>query len=36
MDAEIEGEEEIDGDEDLSKLSVDQFKEMIRDVISKK
>ena len=27
-------EEEIDGDEDLSKLSVDQFKDMIRDIIS--
>jgi len=34
MDAEIEGEEEIDGDEDLSKLSVDQFKDMIRDIIA--
>tara|TARA_R110000868_G_scaffold271579_2_gene530968 strand:- start:756 stop:1781 length:1026 start_codon:yes stop_codon:yes gene_type:complete len=28
------GEEEIDGDEDLSKLSVDQFKDMIRDIIA--
>ena len=27
-------EEEIDGDEDLSKLSVDQFKDMIRDIIA--
>ena len=32
--ADIEGEEEIDGDEDLSKLSVDQFKDMIRDIIA--
>lgn len=32
--AELEGEEEIDGDEDLSKLSVDQFKDMIRDIIA--
>jgi hypothetical protein len=32
--AEVEGEEEIDGDEDLSKLSVDQFKDMIRDIIA--
>ena len=31
---EIEAEEEIDGDEDLSKLSVDQFKDMIRDIIA--
>jgi hypothetical protein len=30
----MEAEEEIDGDEDLSKLSVDQFKDMIRDIIS--
>jgi len=28
------GEEEIDGDEDLSKLTVDQFKDMIRDIIA--
>ena len=27
-------EEEVDGDEDISKLSVDQFKDMIRDIIS--
>ncbi len=36
VDAEPEAEEaeEIDGDEDLSKLSVDQFKDMIRDIIA--
>jgi hypothetical protein len=28
------GEEEIEGDEDLKDLSVDQFKEMIRDIIA--
>lgn len=28
------GEEEVDGDEDLSNLSVDQFKDMIRDIIA--
>ena len=27
-------EEEIDGDEDISKLSVDQFKDMIKDIIA--
>lgn len=33
--AEEEGEEEaVDGDEDLGKLSVDQFKDMIRDIIA--
>ena len=31
---EMEDEEAIDGDEDLSKLSVDQFKDMIRDIIA--
>ena len=32
---EIEAEEEmIDGDEDISKLTVDQFKDMIRDIIA--
>ena len=31
---EMEAEEEIDGDEDLSNLSVDQFKNMIRDIIA--
>jgi hypothetical protein len=34
VDAEVEGGEEINGDEDLSKLSVDQFKDMIRDIIA--
>jgi len=38
-DAEVEidahsEEEEIDGDEDISKLSVDQFKDMIKDIIA--
>ena len=39
-DVEVEAEpeadaaEEVDGDEDLSKLSVDQFKDMIRDIIA--
>jgi len=28
------GEEEVEGDEDLKDLSVDQFKEMIRDIIA--
>ena len=32
--AEAEGEEEVDGDEDLKDLSVDQFKDMIRDIIA--
>ena len=27
-------EDEIDGDEDISKLSVDQFKDMIKDIIA--
>ena len=31
---EAEAAEEVDGDEDLSKLSVDQFKDMIRDIIA--
>ena len=31
---EMEAEEEIDGDEDISNLSVDQFKDMIRDIIA--
>ena len=31
---EIEAEEEIDGDEDISKLTVDQFKDMIKDIIA--
>ena len=34
VDAELGGEEEINGDEDLSKLTVDQFKDMIRDIIA--
>ena len=28
------GEEDVDGDEDISNLSVDQFKDMIRDIIA--
>jgi hypothetical protein len=32
--AEEEGEDAIEGDEDLKDLSVDQFKEMIRDIIA--
>jgi hypothetical protein len=31
---EAEEEEAIDGDEDISKLTVDQFKDMIRDIIA--
>jgi len=32
--AEEEGEEAVDGDEDLGDLTVDQFKDMIRDIIA--